>query len=462
MFAICGDAPALKDLLPHSQYLRRADIHNPIIWTGLLLLSLGAVITIVPLYIKVHFNVTYPASFALNWTAALGWRSGLSLYDWPALHLLEQRVVGSPTYIGLFSSLLNTYNNSPTTAFLYLPFTVWSFPLAFHLYQGWMIVLFIAAAGVAVQTLPRQERGRSLLLGLLLLVLLEPFQETMSEGQVDGWIVLALAVGLWATQRAHWTLAGAAIGFAALLKISPGLLLIYLLWHRKWRAVLAAGLVFVGILSLTAIMGRLGDWAVWIGQVLPQIADGTLAIYNQSLPATVARLVGTETDYTNLGLPLGGFRYLALPFAGLFLILAKRTGRPATDPAVLAVLILGALLMGPLSWISYATWTLPALIQLTAQRLWAGRLPETRFRLKMALVAGGLLQIAPPRIGLDPAALASHWELRLLTTLPVLGILLWFTVGAVLILHSPLPAASHLADTHDPQYAKGLPSSPSS
>jgi len=122
----------LKDLLPYSQYLRRADIHNLIIWVGLLLLGWGAAASIVPPSIKVHFNVTYPASFAINWTAALGWRSGLSLYDWPALHLLEQRVVGSPAYIGLFSALFTTYNNSPMTAFLYLPFTVWSFPVAFH------------------------------------------------------------------------------------------------------------------------------------------------------------------------------------------------------------------------------------------------------------------------------------------------------------------------------------------
>ncbi len=354
------------------------------------------------------------------------------------MHTLEQRVVGSPAAIGIFSTLYTAYNNSPATALLYFPFTFWDFLPAFHLYQLWMIGLFIAAAGVTAQTLPRQERRRAWLFGIVVLLILDPFQQTITNGQVDGWIVLTLAISLWAVQRANWALAGAAVSFAAFLKISPGLLLVYLLWQRKWSAAVGAGVVTAGVLGLTSALGRPLDWGVWIGGLLPQLANGTLYIYNQALPATLARVLGAESNFMDPAIPLGAFRLLAPLVAVGCLILAKRARRPTTDPAVLAVLILGALVMGPLSWIIYATWALPALVQLMNSQLWTGWTARVRFRLKIGLLLGGLLQVAPPPFWITPARVAGHWELRLLTILPGLGILLWFTVGVLLIRHPAL------------------------
>ena len=60
-----------------------------------------------------------------------------------------------------------------------------------------------------------------------------PLVKGLSLGQNNGLVMLALAVGLFGAVRGRWALAGVGLGVATTLKVSPGLLVIYLLLRGK-------------------------------------------------------------------------------------------------------------------------------------------------------------------------------------------------------------------------------------
>ena len=73
-----------------------------------------------------------------------------------------------------------------------------------------------------------------------------PFQEQMALGQ---WSLLIAAslIGCWALLRhGRDRLAGVLLGFACLIKLFPGLLIIYLLRWRWWAAAAASATVAIG------------------------------------------------------------------------------------------------------------------------------------------------------------------------------------------------------------------------
>ena len=73
-----------------------------------------------------------------------------------------------------------------------------------------------------------------------------PLVKGLSLGQNNGLVMLALAVGLFGAARGRWALAGVGLGVATALKVSPGLLVIYLLLRGKTRAVKSAVVTAVG------------------------------------------------------------------------------------------------------------------------------------------------------------------------------------------------------------------------
>jgi hypothetical protein len=86
------------------------------------------------------------------------------------------------------------------------------------------------------------------------LILLVPLVETAWSGNVSTFITMAI-IGAWfALMRGHERIAGAVIGFAAVLKLTPVFLAWWLLVERRWGALSAA--VVVGLASLA--IGVLG------------------------------------------------------------------------------------------------------------------------------------------------------------------------------------------------------------
>jgi len=203
----------------------------------------------------------FPDDFAIDWTAAVGWRAGISLYDASALRPLGLRLIDNPEMSRLFLSQFTAYINPPTTALIALPFTACPFAASVVLYRAALALGFAAAVALGGLALPRVARGRGWTVGALAAALLFPVLLSVQLGQVDAWVTLALAGSIWAAGRGRWGLAGGAAGVATLLKISPGLLLAYFVLRGKWPAAVGAGLALTGTLGLSALAGLPGDAA---------------------------------------------------------------------------------------------------------------------------------------------------------------------------------------------------------
>lgn len=86
----------------------------------------------------------------------------------------------------------------------------------------------------------------------LLAATFTPVLETLWIGQINLFVVLLLVLGLDRVLRGRDLSGGALLGAAAMIKMSPGLLLLWLLLKGRWKAVLAAAVCGV-VLSVLAL-----------------------------------------------------------------------------------------------------------------------------------------------------------------------------------------------------------------
>src|SRR6201999_4305229 len=95
------------------------------------------------------------------------------------------------------------------------------------------VLTFAGAVGLLAFSVPRRSRWLAAGVGALVVVALAPFVDSVALGQVDGLILLALAFAAWCAVRDRWWLCGVALGVPVLLKVSPALILGYLLLRGR-------------------------------------------------------------------------------------------------------------------------------------------------------------------------------------------------------------------------------------
>ncbi|HET9847568.1 MAG TPA: glycosyltransferase family 87 protein [Candidatus Dormibacteraeota bacterium] len=102
---------------------------------------------------------------------------------------------------------------------------------------------------------------------------------------------------------------GAALGLAAALKLTPALLLVWLLLDRRFRAA-AWMLGSVAAVTVAAALVRGSDSVAFFTQVVPALARGTAVYANQSLSGLLGR-VASANPYTDPWLTLSWMSLLA-------------------------------------------------------------------------------------------------------------------------------------------------------
>jgi alpha-1,2-mannosyltransferase len=251
---------------------------------------------------------------------------------------------------------------------------------------GWVNALgSIAALTVVLAALLRPIVDRlawplwfTVAIAVPMAVALEPVRETLGYGQVNVLLfalIMADLVGLrWRARRGtHYdsatgplqrflysgVWAGAGIGLATAVKLTPALFIAYLLITRQWRAATTAVGTTIGVtLGTFALVGP--ESRAYFGGVLWQTervgaADMTP---NQSLAGLLARL------YDSIETP--GLLWLSFSV----LILAVGLSRAATSRAdgdeLTAFTLVGltANVISPISWSHHLVWVIPAIIVL--------------------------------------------------------------------------------------------------
>lgn len=94
-------------------------------------------------------------------------------------------------------------------------------------------------------------------------------------GQVNFPVLLAVIGGLWAAERGKPILAGALVGAACMMKMSPALFVVWWLLHRQWRPAFAAcGWAVVYSLVTLPLLG-LSQQVAFYAHVLPEFSSGS-------------------------------------------------------------------------------------------------------------------------------------------------------------------------------------------
>lgn len=175
---------------------------------------------------------------------------------------------------------------------------------------------------------------------------------TLQAGNVQLLFVVQSAVAMLLFERRRHALGGLLLGYAIASKIYPGVLVVYLLLRRDWRAAVSTTAAGVAIALVTLVDVGWTPFAAFLSHV-PKILSGeafpglfrpeALAI-NESIPGIVFKLqlFGVE----GMSLPesrLVGWIYTAVLIATI-IRLARRDGDRRDEPLLwIAILILATL-----------------------------------------------------------------------------------------------------------------------
>lgn len=397
-----------------------------------------------------------PFDFDLNWVAAHRLVDQEPLYDREASRAEGLRLVGPEmreTNQGPFSSFIGL----PSTALVYVPFTPFDVQTAADLFRLVDILAMIGALLITLLALPPPSRLPAGLIALGALLLSTSVNKSIWLGQVDGFLMLGLAVAFFGVARGRWRLVGVGVAVAALLKFSPVLLLVYLALRGKWRAVWSALVTVVAVLALTAVIGRPRDLVEWFQHVAGSVSQGARITDNQSLAAALDRVFNHSNDIVSQ-VPLGGWRAVsyavaALGVGGLWWV--RR--RHPIEPLDLGVLVLVALLAGPITWDHYTSWSLLVLVLVVDPSRWEGR-PWLEIALLAVPLAVAIALLRRWTSYPLPPLVEAHWYLRVTTSTRtvamalLLGVAVWLLVRPVRPTSAPEP---ELTETRSPLATRG-------
>ena len=321
----------------------------------------------------------------------------------------DGRGVRKPLMLGRFG--IDVYEYPPP--FLLLPgalrAVVPGFP-AFRLL--WFVLNGVVVAFVMVRVahaLPPPAARRALLLAPLVWISL-PTLSALQKGNVQLMIVALAMLAMLLFERRRFAAGGALLAFATVSKLFPGLLLVYLIVRRQWRAVAwtaAMGALLV-VLSLAVVGGRqyvaFADHLPGLlgGEAFPAFRNPSAIAINFSIPGLVFKLKVLGLG----GLSFGASKIVGWLYTLVVLVVvvtvSRRPWPDADKPALwLAILIL-ATLRSPFLPQAYAAF--PPLWLLT---LLAARQPPTAKTLLLTMAAWLALNVYwPLDWPLDPRVLA--------------------------------------------------------
>lgn len=299
---------------------------------------------------------------AINYSAATVLRSGGSMYDVQALRAAHEVRIG-PTG-NLFSALFLTYNNAPATALLFGPLALLPFRTAQAVFVIVNNALYLLGIGLTLYAL--RAGPIEVFLGVLLSTVLFFYavRQTFGLGQMNGVLVCLMAVALLLALQEHDGWAGAVIAVAAVLKISPILLLGFFIARRRWRGALGALITGIVLLAVMLIFTGGNSLAHFVTQVLPAVGRGSAAFPNQSLLGALYRWVVPAADMISAEGPgdyppiraLWLLLSIGVGMITLWLVARAPLSSRAQNAVGFSIFIVIGLLIGGLSWDHYLLW----------------------------------------------------------------------------------------------------------
>lgn len=363
---------------------------------GLIVLAVVGALAYLRLALLDVLAIEVPSDLRVNYIGALALRDGLNPYD----NAVALQVAGREAIPYVGTRLWAMVTNPPTAMLYFMPYAAMPLEAARLAFLAVNHVALLATAALTWRLI-RPALPPWVWLGLVLgvVALLDPFLLAFRLGQVDLVIGLALAAAAYRLRDGDNAWAGACIGIAAMLKIAPGLLALYLLWRGRWKALggLAATVVVVGLLSLA--FAGVDAWQYYLTIRLPDLLAGSALFNNLSLPGLILRVfMGPELAKSILDLqPDIAVARLLTVIAVLAAIVAtsKALGRQGRRGRAFvlefSLAIVAALVISGVTWPHYLAWLLP-LVGLSVAFSW----PTGASRWTAVLCGAGLALASLP------------------------------------------------------------------
>ncbi len=230
-----------------------------------------------------------------------------------------------------------------------------------------------AIAGfVAASTIARSDKASppapvdAVLLTLAAAPFFFPLLVSLVFGNIDAWfpllfgaVALAVASGRAAPSRAASIAGGVALAIAAVVKLHPGSLAVWLTvrWHRGWEsrrgyatALVAAVATGFVLLAASLAVGGIGPWRDYV-DYLRVTANADLTTWVNIGPASVLALLAGDGNLAH---------GLAIAFAVAALVVTVAAARLVRDPLLsLACAIVASLIVLPVTWYHYPVALIP-------------------------------------------------------------------------------------------------------
>jgi Glycosyltransferase family 87 len=281
-------------------------------------------------------------------------------YDFLAYHQAAVRLLhGQPLYDMSYSQTggFGLFYYPPTFAPFLLPLGLLSAQAATWAWIAGSLAAFLA--GVAMLPVQRSIRWWIVLLAAWSF----PFVYAVKLGQVGPILFLLFAIG-WRWLDEPVRLGGSsAIGSA--VKLQPGLVLLWALLTRRFRAVVAGIVVLVVLAAAATLLAGVGAWPdFW--QLLRTVSDPITTEHNFT-PGALAY---------QLGMPASSAAIVQLASTMGVLVALGAAVRLATDEASYLVAVVASQLISPIVWDHYAMLLLlPVAYLLAMGRWWAILIP---------------------------------------------------------------------------------------
>ncbi len=277
-------------------------------------------------------------------------------YQGAARHLVD----GRPIYDNAFSILVGTcpgtYTYPPAFAVAVVPWLVFGGAAA-GLWCLAMAACFLA--GVALLPVKRDVRW----LVVIVAAFDWPFLYAVKLGQVEPLLFLGFAAAWRWMDRPGAVGVVAALG--ALVKVQPGLLAIWALATRRYRAVAVAAVAGVATAGAATLFTGLGAWATYVD--LLRGLSGTLSTGHDFAPGAVAHLAGAS-DAVASAAELG-----SVVVAAAALVAALRWASPVA--ALQVTIVVSQLLSAPLRDHYAVLLLLPVAWLVSRGRVWTAAIP---------------------------------------------------------------------------------------
>ena len=236
--------------------------------------------------------------------------------------------------------------------------------------QG-LLLLSLCLLWGGVSTFPPLPR-MALILGSV--AFLFPLYRSTTAGQLNHFLLFLLSCVFALWRLGHKKTAGSVLGLAALIKVQPAFLVIWLAWKREWAALATAVVTVLLLVLIPATRYGLNPYFEYV-EIAGQMGYGSSTWSEQGnsfyvdpgnigVPAFLYRTLA-ENPMTENWIDLGkGAYYLSVFWALLVFgicLSCCRIRRHDEDPEMeMAVWVLGMLLIPSLFWDHYLVLALPS------------------------------------------------------------------------------------------------------